>query len=174
MSLSLPTRIRNRMLPSPKSSERGAALILALSFLIVVAAITGSLLPAISSGFKGRTILDTVRNRQYAADAGVEAAIAQTRSRFEGGNAQAPCLTLNQAAFNGAAIRVDCTFTPGVTNLGLGQRNAIYSACVDTGVACTNATTVVRAQVNFQSSAGFTAATAPITRTWIQSWSVNQ
>lgn len=166
------SRLRARMLPAPHESERGVALILAIGFLVVVAAITGSLLPAISSGFKGREILDTVRDRQYAADAGIEAAIAATRANFEAGNPA--CTGIGtQPAVNNVTIRVDCVYSPSLTLGGFLQRNVIYSACVSGG-ACTAASTIVQAQVNFQSTAGFATAVAPITRTWIQSWSVNQ
>jgi hypothetical protein len=50
----------------------------------------------------------------------------------------------------------------------LRQRNVIFNACVDTGVACTDETTIVSAQVNFAQQGGV------VTGTYIQSWSVNK
>ena len=48
-------------------------------------------------------------------------------------------------------------------------RNVIFSACVDTGATCLDDAVIVRAQVNFQQ-----AATGLVTKTSVQSWSVNR
>lgn len=61
------------------------------------------------------------------------------------------------------SIRVECTPAPTQTRLGFLQRNAIFTACLDTGAACTDASTIVRAQINFSDSGSTT----------VQAWSVN-
>lgn len=153
--------------------QRGASLILAIGVVVVLGALSGGLLPFISSGLKDRTVLDGVRNRQYSADGAVEYSIARVRSISNVGLASCggPDLvtTANRdAAGNFISIRVDCANNPTVATGSYIQQNVIFAACLNTGVACTEASTIVRAQVNFQ-SAGTT-----VTRTWIQSWSVNQ
>jgi len=61
------------------------------------------------------------------------------------------------------SIRVDCTSAPEQTSGGYLQRNAIFTACLDTGAACTDTSAIVRAQVNFSDSGSTT----------VQAWSVN-
>jgi hypothetical protein len=73
---------------------------------------------------------------------------------------------------NNVDIRVDCTNAPTLTDHGFLQRNVIFSACVDSGQPCTDANAVVRAQVNYQAT-GF-GSKVDVTRTWVQSWSVNR
>jgi hypothetical protein len=48
------------------------------------------------------------------------------------------------------------------------QRNVIFSACVSTGAVCVASKVIIRAQVNFQQLG------AGVTKTYVQSWSVNQ
>ena len=163
-----------RFRPEPGDDERGVALMLAIAFLVCIAAITGALLPAVTSGLKDRTILDTVRNRQYAADAGVEDSVALVRSRIQGGSAQNPCGTaLPNVTLNAVTVQVVCSYLPGLTLSGYLQRNITFSACL-IGLSCSAANSIVQAQVNYQSTATFAASSATITRTWVQSWSVNQ
>ena len=69
-------RLRDRA----RRDERGATLILAIAFLVVIGGISSAVISSVTSGFNGRTVLDQVRNRQYAADGGVEYAIAQVRA----------------------------------------------------------------------------------------------
>jgi hypothetical protein len=148
--------------------ERGATLILAIGLVIVLGALSGGLLPFITSGLKDRTVLDGVRNRQYSADGAVEYSIARVRSIS--GVGLVSCGGPDVRTLDGVTVRVDCTNAPTVTFSGYLQRNVIFTACVNTGVACTDpsVTPVVRAQVNFES------AGTGISRTWIQAWSVNQ
>ena len=61
------------------------------------------------------------------------------------------------------SIRVDCTPAPAQTRLLYLQRNAIFTACLDTGAACTDTSAIVRAHVNFSDSG----------TTTVQAWSVN-
>jgi hypothetical protein len=68
-----------------------------------------------------------------------------------------------EAHLNNVDIRVDCAPAPALTRARYLQRNAIFTACLDIGAACTNSSAIVRAQINFSDS----GATA------VQAWSVN-
>jgi hypothetical protein len=72
---------------------------------------------------------------------------------------------------NGFAIHVECVNAPALAPGGFVQRNVIFTACEGTA-PCQPANAIVRAQVNFQAKA--LAGTISITRTWVQSWSVNR
>jgi type II secretory pathway pseudopilin PulG len=166
------TTIRDRAV----RDERGASLVLAIAFLVVVAAISAGVLPMITSSIHDRVSLDAVRNREYAADGAVEAAITQTRSRMTAGNALDPCLT-STLALDGTTIRVECSYVPAPTLSGYFQRNVIFTACVrSSSTACGQPATpiVLRAQVNFASSAALDASSITVDRTYVQSWSVNR
>jgi Tfp pilus assembly protein PilX len=154
--------------------ERGASLILVIAFMLVIGGIGAAVVSSVTSGLNSRNVLDQVRDRQYAADGGVEYAIAQVRASSPPGPGLADC---GDAAFtppdhynhtlNGISIRIDCANKSTIIPTGaLLQRNVIFTACVDTNTPCTSATTIIRAQVNYE-------AKSAITRTWVQSWSVN-
>jgi hypothetical protein len=156
----------------PHQDERGAALILAIAFMVVLGSLGAVLIASITSGVKDRAVLDQVRNREYAADGGVESSIARVRGLASPGPGLADCGGPDHYNdLNDVAIRVDCANATTLTLGGFLQRNVILTACVDStpSVACTDATTIIRAQVNYQ------AAGTPlrVTRTWIQSWSVS-
>ena len=76
---------------------------------------------------------------------------------------------------DGFTIRVDCNNSPAVAIGPLGnlvaQHDVIFSACVDTGAACSdlNKNVVVRARINYS----FTGVPPQLTTTYVQSWSVN-
>jgi Tfp pilus assembly protein PilX len=158
-----------------RRDERGATLVLAMAFMLVIGGIGAAVISSVTSGLRDRDVLDQVRDRQYAADAGVEYAIAQVRQMpLPGGPGVTDCPGTpphyNPPAIDGVSIRVDCTNKSGPTMTGLMQRNVIFTACVDTGGPCANP--IVRAQVNFEAvSAG---SQINVTRTWVQSWSVNR
>ena len=165
--------------------ESGAALILAIAFMVVIGAISAAVLASAGSGINDRVSLDTLRNREYAADGAVEFAITQVRAlglpgpgradcggsgkpNYYGiGNNPPPSLNLNGVA----TIRVDCSNQPTLTLGGFLQRNVVFTACVDLSTACTDATNIVRAQVSFQ--AVDSGPVLNVQRTWVQSWSVN-
>ena len=162
--------------------ERGATLILAIGFMLVIGAIGSAVMSSVVSGVNNRRTLDSVRDKEYAADGGVEYAIAQVRAiPLPGGPGLISCgpnsfysrTGLN--ALNGINIRIDCANQPTITPSGYLQRNVIFTACVDTGAKCGTSSAsyaIVRAQVNFQAqSAG---SRLSVTRTWVQSWSVNR
>jgi hypothetical protein len=72
---------------------------------------------------------------------------------------------------NGFAIHVDCANAPALAPGGFVQRNVIFTACEGTA-PCKPANAIVRAQINYQASS--LAGTLTVTRTWVQSWSVNR
>jgi hypothetical protein len=161
--------IRQR-LRAAHASEQGAALILAIGFVLMIGAISAGLLAFITTSVGHRAPLDSVRNRQYAADAAVEQAIASVRSSVP--TVGTSCPTLTPAAVNGVSIRVECQDARVlVANQGyiLEQRNFIFNACLAANSSCNDTNSIVRAQVNFEKS-----GTGAVTATYIQSWSVNQ
>ena len=154
-----------------RHDERGAALILAIAFMVVIGMITSAMLSSLTSAVSDRGVLDTVRNRQYAADAAVETSIARVRDLPAPGPGRQPCGPPDTSALNDTPIRVDCTDARTVTIDGFEQRNVIFTSCVDTSVACTDATTIVRAQVNYEV---LDPANPVVTKTYVQSWTVNR
>jgi Tfp pilus assembly protein PilX len=158
-------RVRSR-------SEQGAALVLAIGVMVVIGMIATTSLALITTSLHARANLDPIRDRQYAADGAVESAIATVRTVADPGPGLASCGgPYTYPAVNGVAIRVVCANAPTLTTTGYLQRNVIFTACVDTGAVCTDSTAIVRAQVNYE-AASITAPT--ITRTYVQSWSVNR
>ena len=164
-------RLRDRA----RRDERGASLILAIAFLVVVGGISSAVISSVVSGFNGRTVLDRARDREYAADGGIQYAIAQVRAvPLPVGPGLARCVNSGDHynnTLNKVAIRIDCSYQPTLTIGGRAflQRNVVFTACVDKGTQCTDATTVIRAQVNFEA----VSSSPNVTRTWVQSWSVN-
>jgi hypothetical protein len=154
----------------------GASLILAIAFVLMVGVISAGLLALATTGLSNRNTLQTVRNRQYAADGAIEQAISQTRT----GTCSSPPGSLTDSyvgTYNAATvtvvIRVDwstaCGAVQGAEGTVVAQRNVIFAACENTGAACDPAKVIVRAAVNFQQALGGSVAI-----TSVQSWSVNQ
>jgi hypothetical protein len=156
-----------------KRDESGAALVLAIVFMVAIGAIAGATLSLITSGINNRASLDVLRDREYAADGAIESAITQVRVLPAPGPALTGCDpgTHSNHTLSGINIRVNCTNVPTRTFSGYLQRNVIFTACLETSADCTDANSIVRAQVNFQ-AVGL-GATTTVTRTWVQSWSVN-
>lgn len=167
-----------------KRDERGAALVLAIAFMLVIGGIASSLLPAIISGVNGRTVLDRARNREYAADGAIELAIAQVRARMTTGNqAVQPCPLPAQPpeAFppapplDSVTIQVTCSYVATLAS-GHYQRNALFTAkcaSVQPPECLTTTDVIIRAQVNFASPSILSDSSIVVSRTYIQSWSVN-
>ena len=164
---------------------------LAIVFMVVVGAISAATLSMLTSSLQDRVSLDAVRNRQYAADAGIEAAIADARSHvatWARDTYAAPelaavqtflrsgqCGTPPQPAtpkLNGVDIWVKCSPAPAIRHdptdptKGYFQFNVIFTACTDAG--CSNPP-VINAQVNFD----YDSSSQSVQRTFVQSWSVN-
>jgi hypothetical protein len=158
-------------------NDEGAALILVLGFIVFVSAITAGLLGYISTTVSHRVPLDAIRAREYAADGGVEYAITQVRGLPQPGQScpLGSGVSYTPPTLNAVTIRVDCLDVSQPVHSGIYvflQRNVVFTACE--GVApCTDATTIVRAQVNFEAPV-VQSGPAVITRTYVQSWSVNR
>ena len=168
--------------PRQRDEDRGAALILAIGFVVVIGAISGGLAALATSGLNNRNTLELVRNREYAADGAIEKAISQVRPL----SCSPATGSIVDSTINGVSIRVDWINACGVVLRGdrgttatasawdgsvVFQRNVIFSACVDPSPssACDPAKVIIRAQVNFQQ--GLVGA---VTKTYVQSWSVNR
>lgn len=146
----------------------GAALLLAIGFVLMISAIGAGLASLATTSVNNRNSLELVRNRQYAADGAIEQAIAQVREL----TCSSPNDSLNDS-LNGVAIRVD--WANACVNVHTSndkaplveQRNVIFSAfCQNpSDESCKFSDVIIRAQVNFQVS--------PV-KTYIQSWSVNR
>jgi hypothetical protein len=152
--------------------ERGASLILAIAFMVVIGAISAAVISTTSSGIQDRVALDQARDREYAADGAIETTIAQARG-LSGACPTPPATPFN---LNNVKIHVDCStaLVAGSNGLLLSLGDLLFVACVATGsgggTACTSSTgtdpPIINAQVNFQ-------GTAPST-TFVQAWSVNR
>jgi hypothetical protein len=154
----------------PAHADSGASLILCIGFVLMIGAICAGLVGLATSGLNNRTTLQRVRDRQYAADGAIEQAIALVRPL----SCSASNAFIVDASLNGVAIRVDWVNACGVVQSSsdgtvVAQRNVVFSACESTGAACSAANVIIRAEVNFQQ-----AGTGGVTKTYVQSWSVNQ
>jgi hypothetical protein len=152
--------------PRTHHADSGAALLLALGFVVLVGAIGGGLAGLAATSVHNESTLELVRDREYAADGAIEQAISQVRDNTCSSPDSSTFDTLNQIA-----IRVDyrnvCGFVPSADGNIAEQRNVIFSAfCVAPAAArCNTSNVIIRAQVNFQQS--------PV-KTYVQSWSVNR
>jgi Tfp pilus assembly protein PilX len=160
-----------------RRDERGAALVLALVFMLVIGAIGGAVLSMLTSGLGNRITLDQARDREYAADGAIQAAVAQIRaipaSQSYAGPGQ-PCPAIPDHTLNGVTIHTDCVGAPAVTRALIRQLNVIFTTCSSgdvTAGSCPAAKVIIRAQINFQAVG--TGADLTIQRTWVQAWSVN-
>jgi len=165
-------RRRNRARPRP-DEDRGAALFIAIGFVFMVGAIAAGLISLTTSSLNNRTTLASVRNRQYAADGAIEEAIALVRA--QGGTALSSCSTAGGnlvTSINSSSIRVDwtnaCTIIRGSDGSPVAQHDVVFNACVDKGVPCAGNAVVINAQVNFEQG-----SSGAVTKTYVQSWSVN-
>jgi type II secretory pathway component PulK len=164
--------IRRR--PRREHEDRGAALLLAVGFVVMIGAIAGGLAGLATSGVNNRTTLELVRNREYAADGAIENAISQVRLL----TCASASGFITDASMNSISIRVDWVNACGVVQSSDGsvvsQRNVIFSACLNTGSPCSDTAVppvpvIIRGQVNFQQ-----ALAGAVTKTYVQSWSVNR
>jgi hypothetical protein len=153
---------------------------MAIAFVLMVGAISAGLVSLAASGLGNRNTLQVLRNRQYAADGAVVQAITAVRLL----SCTPTTGSLVDSSVNAISIRVDWVNVCGVVQGGdvgstataagadgtvVAQRNVVFSACVNTGSACLSSAVIIRAVVNFQQAHG-----AGVTRTYVQTWSVNQ
>ena len=154
---------------SVRQRDEGAALLLAIGFVLLVSAISAALAALIMTNSRTGEVLDSVRNRQYAADAAIQDAIVRIRLL----DRATPPTCAFTSTFNEFDIRVDCGNALSVVGTGdnevLSQRNVIFVACRDTGNPCSDEEIIIRAQVNFEQR-----YFDDVTKTFIQSWSVNR
>ena len=94
--------------------ERGASLILAIAFMVVVGAISAAVLATTTSGLQDRVALDQARNREYDADGAIETTIAQAR----GAQRPVPATPATPFTLNNSSvgIHVDCTSAAAIVN----------------------------------------------------------
>ncbi|HEX3088766.1 MAG TPA: hypothetical protein VHQ23_08920 [Ilumatobacteraceae bacterium] len=166
--------MRRRSRRRPKGDDTGAALILAVGFVLMVGSISGGLAGLALTSLNNRNTLETLRNREYAADAAIESAISQVR----GLTCASPSGSRTDNTVNGIDVRVDWVNACGAVQIADGsvvsQRNVIFAACLSTGSPCSDTAVpavpvIIRAQVNFQQTLG-----GAVTKTYVQSWSVNR
>ncbi len=153
--------------------DRGASLIVAIGFVMMIGTIAAGLSSLVTSSMNNRASLVTVRNRQYAADAAIEAAIAQVREEVDGPVSCADASGATSTTTNQIAVRVQwtsaCTAVRTADGTAVTQRNVIFTSCVDGNAPCAETDVIIRAQVNFERT-----ATGAVSRTYVQSWSVNR
>jgi hypothetical protein len=165
-------RVADRPVDSDRDRDRGASLVMAVGFVVLVGSIAAGLAGLITSSNLNRVSLASVRDRQYAADGAIEEAITAVRALDRAGDGSCDSdQGFSTSDLNGHPIHVDWEYACGAVRTAAGelvaQRNVIFSACDDVGRACADSEVIVRAQVNFEQ-----AATGEVTRTWVQSWSV--
>jgi hypothetical protein len=153
--------------------DRGAALILAIAFVVMIGTIGAGLSGLITSSSNNRVLLQTLRNREYSAEGAVEEAIVLVRGLDRGGSAS--CSTADgtsSSIINNLSMHVDwqaaCVVVRGGDGIVVAQRNVIFAACEDVNTTCADDAVIVRAQVNFRDDGSGTVAA-----TSVQSWSVN-
>jgi hypothetical protein len=153
-----------RLRRTDRRDEAGAALELALIFLMSTAVIVGTLLTFASTSSQATVVTRTSRGADYDADAAMEAAIAtirvSTTQGFVGSCASfTPAFTLNNPT---RPVRVDCF--PFSTSAS--QRHVVLSVCPTSVAApCPDNQALLRADVIFYDDQSFGRAVS------IQSWS---
>jgi hypothetical protein len=155
--------------------ERGAALILAIAFMVVIGAISAAVVATTSSGVQDRVALDSARNREYAADGAVERSIASVRANHAVCTSD-PDFTYTAPPFPNVSIHVDCAPVPNYivasdATIAV-QNDIVFTACLVADVVsgkCPDAKSIINAQINFQGT-----GTADHVTTYVQSWSVNR
>lgn len=154
--------------------DSGAALLLAIGFVLMIGMISGGLIALATSSMNNRATLELLRNREYAADGAIQNAISQVRLK----TCADPSGSITDSTMNSIPIRVDwvnaCGVVQSTDGTVVAQRNVIFSACLNTGNQCSDVAVpavpvIIRAQVNFQQALG-----GAVTNTYVQSWSVNR
>jgi hypothetical protein len=150
----------------PQDRDSGAALLLALGFVVLISAMGAGLSALATTSVHNQGTLVLIRNREYAADGAIEEAISEVRGHT--------CTSDTPTIFdtlNGVAIKVEylnaCGFVLSADGNIAEQRNVIFEAscAVQSSANCNSHEVIIRAQVNFQQN--------PV-RTYVQSWSVNR
>ncbi|MFM2077255.1 MAG: hypothetical protein RJA49_1145, partial [Actinomycetota bacterium] len=107
--------------------DRGAALLIAIGFVVMIGVITGGLAALMTTNVTDRMALSRLRDRQYAAEAAVNQEIVTVRQLPR--TSTASCGTVS--SLNSVSIRVDCsqglTAVTGSGGTVLAQRNVVFS-----------------------------------------------
>jgi type II secretory pathway component PulK len=163
-----------RRRPRREHEDRGAALLLAVGFVVMIGTIAGGLAGLATSGVNNRATLEQVRNREYAADGAIENAVSQVRLL----TCASASGFITDASMNSISIRVQwvnaCGAVQSTDGSVVSQRNVMFTACLNTGSPCSDTAVppvpvIIRAQVNFQQ-----ALAGAVTKTYVQSWNVNR
>lgn len=159
--------------PSTPHHDRGAALVVAVAFVLMIGTIMAGLTSMVTSGLDNRIALEELRDRQYAADGAIEAAIATTRSAIDHGGVRCDDVTTSTAKANGVTVRVEqlviCDAAIGSTGLPVTQISSVFTACRDRGTTCTDDDVIVRALVGFEVGDDGAVVHVPV-----HSWSVTR
>lgn len=158
--------------PPPDSTrDRGAALIIAIGFVVMIGAIAAGLTSMVTSGVGNRIALERLRDRQYAADGAIEDAVATMRVSLDAGKTTCADVWAQSVNLNGVDIRVESAVTCNAVLADDGfpvvQMSGSFVACGDRGTACDDREVVVRALVAFEADAG-----GHVVGTSVRSWSV--
>lgn len=134
--------------------DPGAALIVAIGFVVMISMIAAGLTAMVTSGIGNRAILESVRNRQYAADGAVEEAIAALVDDLATGSVACGLERAQRTNANSIDIRVETLITCGAMSGSDGlpevQMSGVFSACPETGRPCAPDDVIVRAFVGFE------------------------
>jgi hypothetical protein len=153
-----------------RERDAGAALILAIAFVVTIGAVLAGLTALVTSGVGDRRSIERLRDRDYAAEGAIELAIAELRNTPPAAHTCAAAEPSSTTSINGITIRVErdvrCSVARGDDGIPVALRRLVLSSCVDHGVACTSTETVVRAEVDLVSGADATT-TEPIVRSWV-------
>jgi hypothetical protein len=151
--------------------DRGAALVVAIGFMVMIGAMAAGLTSMVTSGVGNRIALDEIRDRQYAADGAVEIEVAAMRSAVGAASARCGDARTSEHTINGVTVRVDarlsCVAVAAGDGLPVRQYVGAFDACEDEGRPCTDADVVVRALVGFETDAAGSNVT-----TSVRGWSV--
>ncbi|MEP7202777.1 MAG: hypothetical protein ABI894_09220 [Ilumatobacteraceae bacterium] len=152
-----------------RHKDSGAALVLAVGFMLMVGTISGGLAALATTSMNHRNTLTALRDREYAADGAIENAITQERLNT---TCLATTRSITDSSLNSVTIRVDslttCDLVIDSNGNGYLQRNVTFSACVTGSPACPAGSAIIRAQVNFEPANG------TVTDTYVQYWNVNK
>jgi hypothetical protein len=151
--------------------DRGAALIVAVGFVLMIGMIGAGLTTMITSGLGNRAALEQVRNRQYAADGAIETAVASMRTAIETAVTACGDESVSTTELNGVTIRVDVLTVCGAIRdpqgLPVVQTSGVFTACVDEGAPCADDTATLRALVGFERTDD-----GSVVQVVVHSWSV--
>ncbi len=134
--------------------ESGAVLILALIFVIVTGVVGVALASLTSTNLQATSGLQQKRGTEFAADAGVDAAIQLVRyaSATYTAGTWAPCAPgTKPLSMDGTTVYVECTL--GNATPPAGGRSVEFLACGANQRPCTTAATDLTAQVTFDDNA---------------------